>query len=1211
MRLLIDLQVCQGAARNRGMGRYSLSLAKAMIAEAGEHEVVIVMSTAFPHELARLRREFRGLLPAESIISVSMPPGTAVGGNRPWLRDSAERSLRRQLLALKPDAIHIPSVFSGSNDDVVAPWPETGDDVLWAVTLYDLIPLIRADEFLNDRAFRIWYEARLANLRRADVLLAISEASRTDAIHYLGLPADSVRMIGAAIEPNFSLPEVTADEAQKQLRNLGIKGDFVFYLGGCTAYKNFDGLLKAYAFLPISLRKKYKLVLAGQIAANSARSLRRCQHAAGLKTEEVVVIEKLSDLDLSVLYARCHVFIFPSIYEGFGLPIIEAMSCGAAVICSNTSSMVEVIGDESATFDPTDPKSISIKLQEVLEDESFRQRLIARGKRHAATFQWQNVARQTWATLEVAREKKGRKSLPSTSRLAMKIAVVASGPAVTKSALTLISELLPGHDDTEIEWIFPDILTAGGEDENCTVKSAKRITDLACDLDYVFYWIDRNVDERWIRPLMEKIPGIVVILSFFAGNHLTASTSSTPEMEEVAWQSHGYDAHVNRPRSIDLNLMPLYPCNLWLFENTVAVLSPYRWLEGEAKRWYGDHLPPFQVCLAIYPASDTACRKSQREIWKAGPEQFVFLVWLEDAPSTECGRALVEEAWRSAGLHENANTQLEFFYGNASLESGHGWIEGCDALVALSNIQRRGQPRAVIQALEAGKRVISNTEFLLSEDLSAKDFLIPLRSAPSPQELATAFSQAMKASAATTVVSRPADFFKLLPQDRIEVAKFGISLGSQAKLKPQIEEVEAMALALARQLPRRGPRQLLIDVTELAVTDAKSGIQRVVRCILGRFLKSPPAGFRVEPVRCTEQYQWVYARDLSRNLLGIEAEASEVEPVVEAGSGDIFLALDLNYRFDQPFVREEFDLWRARGVFLTAVVYDLLPMLNPQWFGGEKAEVYSRWLDYVLEMHAVIAISETVSGEIGEWLNSTRTDVSSRSRETVLGYFHLGADVERTFRAGIVPMEVAPLIPPLPAPSFLMVGTIEPRKGHDQTLGAFEHLWEGGSPARLVIVGERGWQVVSLITRIKKHPELGKRLIWLESLSDDELLDAYTRCQVLLAPSFGEGFGHQLIEGARHGLPVIARDIPVFREVAGEHAFYFSANNPAALANELTRWLKMFEEGTAPRSDGMKWFTLEESADNLWTEIVRCRDLAGSRFDELPRIPASSPDSHG
>jgi glycosyltransferase involved in cell wall biosynthesis len=1179
------------------MGRYSLSLAKAMIAEAGEHEVVIVMSTAFPRELANLRREFRGLLPAESIVSISMPPGTAVGGNRLWLRDSAERSLRRQLLALKPDAIHIPSVFSGSNDDVVAPWPEAGDDVLWVATLYDLIPLVRADEFLNDRSFRIWYEGRLANLRRADLLLAISEASRTDAIHHLGLPPESVSMIGAAIEPDFSSPQCIANEAEKQLQNLGIKGDFIFYLGGCTSYKNFDGLLRAYALLSISLRRRFKLVLAGQISENSAKALRRRYEAIGLKNEEVLLLVKLSDADLSVLYARCHVFIFPSLYEGFGLPIIEAMSCGAAVICSNTSSMVEVMGDETATFDPTDPKSISDKLREVLENETFRQKLIARGRQHAATFRWQDVARRTWTALEIAREKKGRKTVAAAPPLAMRVAVVASGPATKEPALTLISQLFPGRTETRIEWIFSDNLATSTEEEDNRTKSAKRLTDLACDLDHVFYWIDETTDERWIRPLLEIIPGVVVVMTFFAGNHLTSSTVSTPEMEVAAWQSHGYDAHVNRSRRIDLSPTALYPCNLWLFENAVAIVSPHPWLEGEAKRWYGDHLPPFQVCSSIALIPSTSCRVSQREIWKAGADDFVFLVWLEDSSSSTCGRALVEEAWRIAGLRENSTAQLKFFYGSASLRSGDGWIEGSDAMVALSDFQRSGEPRAVVEALQAGRRVISNTDTPLLPENSARDYLIALPCTPSPQELAAAFLQAMKTPSETTVVSQCANFSKVLTQERTEAAKFSLALGREAKPQPQMDEVEAMALALARKLPRRGPRQLLFDVSELAAFDGKSGIQRVVRCILRRFLKAPPAGFRVEPIRCSEQDLWSYARDFTWNLFETERGEPREESVVEVDKGDIFLTLDLNYRFGRPQIRADFDLWRERGVFLVGMVHDLLPLLNPQWFGSGASEGFAKWLESIFRMHAVISVSKTVSDEAEEWLKENESKLFTHPCEALLGHSHHGADLEES-KAGMTPKEILPPASAFQATSFLMVGTVEPRKGHEQVLDAFEHLWKGGSQARLVIVGKHGWHVELLVARMKKHPELGKRLLWFEGISDEELLGVYSGCQVLLAASYGEGFGLPLIEGARHGLPIIARDIPIFREVAGEHAFYFSASDPQALARELTRWLEMFERGTAPISKGMKWLTWEQSANNLWFEIVRCQQSAKGVFDE-------------
>jgi glycosyltransferase involved in cell wall biosynthesis len=1199
MRLLIDLQVCQGAAKNRGMGRYSLSLAKAMITEAGLHEVIIAVSTAFPRELVELQQEFRDLLPVDSFVAISLPPGTTPGNNQPWLRESAARWYRQQLLDLQLDAIHIPSVFSGHNDDVTVPLPKVGDDVLWSATLHDLIPLIRPDEFLTNKGYSDWYNEQLDNLCQADLLLANSEASRKDAIRYLGLSADSVRTVGAAIEPDFSLPETSAEDSVRILSNLRIYGSFVFYLGGCSPHKNFEGLIKAHSLLPECLRERFKLVLAGEIDDNSAKFLRLRQHAVGLKSKDVVLLGKLSDAELSVLYANCFAFIFPSYYEGFGLPILEAMACGAPVICSNTSSMVEVVGDDSAMFDPADPLSISRKLREVLENDSFRQNLIQRGKQHAGTFRWQTVAKKAWAALEEARGKKIRKSFATTSRTNIKVVVVATKSVVIESTQLLISHLFPEANDTpDIGWVFEDETMLIEGHSNHKIRSVKWLADHFCDLDYIYYWIDENTNEFWIKQLMERFPGIVVILKFFAGNHISTSLSKNLELEETAWQNHGYNVHVRHSHNNLLNPTALYPCNFWLFENAIAVISPYPWLENETKRWYGDQLPPFKIFPPIAPVLDASRRLFRREMWNVEAEKIVFLVWLEDPTSLTQGRTLVEESWRKASLSGNAAVRLEFFNGSALLLDGDGWIEGCDVLIAISATRRSGEPRAVIQAMELGKRVISNTDSPRCPSRASYGLLTQTSFDLTSQELSETFTLFLKESPKVAITPLNSDFSRLLTQERTKAAKFAFSIGREAKLKPRIREVEAMATAVVRQLPRRGLCQLLIDVSELAVTDSKSGIQRVVRGILGQFLKSPPAGFRVEPVRCSAQNQWVYARDFSRNFVGIKTQSSHAEPSVEAGSGDIFLALDLNYRFDHPDITEEFAQWSARGVFMTGIVYDLLPLLNPQWFRNGTMENYGKWLRSVLDMHAVIAISETVSLEIEEWIGITRTELSSHKQEPVLGYFHLGADVEEISTAETTSGEGLMCASPILGPSFLMVGTIEPRKGHDQVLGAFEYLWESGSQVRLVIVGKRGWKVESVMTRITKHPELGKRLIWLTGVSDVELLGIYASCQVLLAASFGEGFGLPLIEGASHGLPIIARDIPVFREVAGEHAFYFSAEHPKALAEELIRWLEMFERGTAPVSKGMKWLTWEQSANNLWFEIVRCQQSAKGVFDE-------------
>jgi len=168
-----------------------------------------------------------------------------------------------------------------------------------------------------------------------------------------------------------------------------------------------------------------------------------------------------------------------------------------------------------------------------------------------------------------------------------------------------------------------------------------------------------------------------------------------------------------------------------------------------------------------------------------------------------------------------------------------------------------------------------------------------------------------------------------------------------------------------------------------------------------------------------------------------------------------------------------------------------------------------------------------------------------------------------------------------------MVGTLEPRKGHVQVLEAFEQLWQAGHGVNLVIVGKQGWGVESFVERLCAHPELNKRLFWLEGISDEYLEKVYAASTCLIAASYGEGFGLPLIEAAQHKLPTIARDIPVFREVAGEHAYYFDGKSPDALAQSIKAWLTLHGADLHPKSNDMPWLTWKQSARQLFENIVQ------------------------
>lgn len=390
------------------------------------------------------------------------------------------------------------------------------------------------------------------------------------------------------------------------------------------------------------------------------------------------------------------------------------------------------------------------------------------------------------------------------------------------------------------------------------------------------------------------------------------------------------------------------------------------------------------------------------------------------------------------------------------------------------------------------------------------------------------------------------------------------------------DDLVRIARAIAISFPDNRGKQLFVDVSAIVQVDCKTGIQRVTRSILKEFLDNPPDGYKVEPVYATPSRQgYRYARHYAAQLLDQDC-AGEDEPV-EYCPGDIFLGLDLQHRTliaQHDFLK---GLWRD-GVKIIFVVYDLLPILMPHVFALETG-IHKKWLEIVTGFDGAVCISRAVADELIDWLEANGRQ---RHRPFKINWFHLGADIENSVPTLGLPAGAAGILDRIAgAPTFLMVGTVEPRKGQQQTLDAFERLWARGLDINLVIVGNQGWKVEGLVGRLRHHPELGKRLFWPMGISDEYLEKVYAASACLVAASEGEGFGLPLIEAARHNLPIIARDIPVFREIAGEHAFYFDGLHPDKLASAVESWLALAAAGGVPQSSGIKWLTWAESAEQL------------------------------
>jgi glycosyltransferase involved in cell wall biosynthesis len=294
---------------------------------------------------------------------------------------------------------------------------------------------------------------------------------------------------------------------------------------------------------------------------------------------------------------------------------------------------------------------------------------------------------------------------------------------------------------------------------------------------------------------------------------------------------------------------------------------------------------------------------------------------------------------------------------------------------------------------------------------------------------------------------------------------------------------------------------------------------------------------------------------------------------------------------------EELAAMRVAGVKLCFVLNDTLPLSRPDWFPPDVSATFKKWFETISRIGDSIAcISQATEIDAREWLDRLQVP---RAHWPALDWFHLGADavVKDTDEAFLTSEQREMLEYLRGKTSFLVVGTLEPRKGHAQTLEAFNRLWAEGEELTLVLVGRPGWMTDVIQRRIRHHDEFGQRLFWLMD-ADDALLDKlYGTCMVLLVPSEGEGFGLPLVEAARHRLPILCRDLRVFREVAGKHAAYFSGYDPLSLMAAVRGWLAAYNSEETPSSSGMPWLTWEQSARGLLDVIFG----AGSRGAGLAR----------
>lgn len=258
------------------------------------------------------------------------------------------------------------------------------------VTIHDVISLFYTDiPFYSRQYYAKWMPF---SYKFTDHIITVSEHSKRDIIEKLGIPAEKISVIYEAADERYAHP-VSAEDLKRVKTKYYLHKPFVLNVGTLNPRKNLEFLVKVFSTIKQNTKLPHQLIIAGKKGWHYDQLFKLVKDL-GME-DEIIFTGYIEDEDKPALYRLADLFVFPSMYEGFGLPPLEAMMCGTPIISSNTSSLPEVVGDGGITLSPTDKSGWVSAITHLLSNDNYRQELIGKGKTQAAKFSWELCAKET------------------------------------------------------------------------------------------------------------------------------------------------------------------------------------------------------------------------------------------------------------------------------------------------------------------------------------------------------------------------------------------------------------------------------------------------------------------------------------------------------------------------------------------------------------------------------------------------------------------------------------------------------------------------------------------------------------------------------------------------------------------------------------------------------------------------------------------------
>jgi len=411
---------------------------------------------------------------------------------------------------------------------------------------------------------------------------------------------------------------------------------------------------------------------------------------------------------------------------------------------------------------------------------------------------------------------------------------------------------------------------------------------------------------------------------------------------------------------------------------------------------------------------------------------------------------------------------------------------------------------------------------------------------------------------------------------------------------------QTLAEALAFATPPLHSRETKTfwDVSSTANSDAGTGIQRVVNKT-AEIVQNRKNNTLLASIKYDGSFPGFFEVDRKKGRY-----TRREKTIIDLNGPDKIVMLDSSWdliKYHAPELRR----MKLFGGKIFTVLYDLVPIRTPGFCDPGLPEIFCEWFEEALQYSdGFICISQAVADELATFIKGI-----GHTQPLKIGFWHLGSDFSTTKKVNTVSRKNN--LKADKQPHFLMVGTLEPRKGHKVVLDALKIARAKGFSGHLTIVGRQGWNIAGVIREIQIQEKLCGDLTWINNADDTQLAELYRECDAVICASFAEGFGLPIVEAQAYGRPIIASDIDVFREVSDmSNITFFSAGDSVSLADELVAFTP--QSSAVPKGES-KILSWKESSDRL-VKIVEQEDwyleykppryskINGSRRDDL-RMP--------